>query len=161
MLGTVAEPLPSGVLGKGIEFQSAGKYIVGVGSMHKSGKRYTWDRSAMPGTDSSPQGVPPWVVKIITARVTKPKAERTPEEADAFYSHIMAPAANGERRHRVSQLLGYLFGTPFPHRGVLACLVISHVMHTYPDLTDFGEEEIKELARDFIHRDDIKRGIAA
>jgi hypothetical protein len=79
MFGTVSAPLPSCVLAKGVEFQSAGKYIVGVGSLHMSGKRYIWDKSAMPERDQmSPSAPPPWLVTLITESKVKPKAVRSP-----------------------------------------------------------------------------------
>lgn len=162
MLGTVSTALPSCKLAKGIEFQSIGKYIVGAGSMHQSGKRYFWDKSAVPQAgETAPQAPPPWLVQMLTATVTKPQAERTPDEDAAFFDKLLEPALPGERRHRFSQLLGHLFGKPYPHRGVLACLAMSHVKLTYPDLEGFTDAEMKALAQDLIRRDDIKRGIAA
>ncbi len=152
--------LPSCVLAQGIELQGAGKYVVGPGCVHKSGGHYTWDKSAMPDGDL-PEMAPPWLVQMALAGKAKPGSERTPEEDEAFFDMLVGPALPGERRARVAQLLGHLFGAAFPHRGVLVALVISHVEHVYPDLTDFEKQEIIELARDFIQRDSVKRGLAA
>jgi hypothetical protein len=161
MLGTGGIPLPSGKLAQGIEFQSVGKYIVGVGSMHKSGKRYTWDKSAMPQPgETSPQAPPPWLVDLLTANTTKPKKERTPAEDIAFYTMLVSPAANGERRDRLRALAGHVFGAPYPNRGVLSCLMVNHMLQVTPDLEDFTKEEMFDLLADLVRRDNIKRGVA-
>jgi hypothetical protein len=158
MFGTTTETLPSKIgLAKGVDFKGVGGYIVGVGSMHISGKRYIWDRSAMPN-GNSPEAPPPWLVKLVLAGKTKPKKERTPEEDEEFYRLILSPAQPGERRKRLSALAGHVFGTPYPNRGVLMQLMINHTLHITPDLTDFPETEMVALLDDLIERDDFRRG---
>ena len=159
MLGTASTELPSAKLAKGIEFQSTGKYIVGAGSMHVSGKRYMWDKSAAPKPgETSPQAPPVWLQNML--RPVKPKNIRTSEEAEEFYTMLVSPAEVGDRRSRLAMLAGHVFGTPYPNRGVLACLMVNHMLQVTPDLTDFGKEEMFELLADLVRRDDIKRGLA-
>jgi Bifunctional DNA primase/polymerase, N-terminal len=160
MFGTISAPLPSCVLAKGVEVQSAGKYIVGVGSLHLSGKRYIWDKSAMPERDQmSPSAPPPWLVTLITESKVKPKAVRSPRESDAFADYLLEPAANGNRHSKYCEGLGHLLGSKYPHRGLLICLWDEHVENTW-DVTDFDECERRKMAEDIIRKDDLKRGVA-
>jgi hypothetical protein len=43
---------------------------------------------------------------------------------------------------------------------VLLALVLSHVRLTYPDLTDFGDDEIIKIARDLAAKENKKREAA-
>ena len=156
MFGTTTTPLPSCVPAKGIELQSTGKYIVGVGSLHLSGKRYIWDKSAMPDRDeTSPQGPPPWLVEAATAAKLKPSALRTPTERVAFIDALLDPAENGNRHKKYSRDIGHLISSRNLDRRLLVCLYNSHVERTW-DLSDFGEEERKRIAQDLINKDDAK-----
>ena len=60
----------------------------------------------------------------------------------------LGPRLNRLRHARVAALIGHLFGSAFPNRGVLLALVISHIRLTYPDLEGFGEAEVIQIARD-------------
>jgi hypothetical protein len=66
----------------------------------------------------------------------------------------------GERHDRVASLIGHLFGSAFPNRGILLALVISHVRLTYPDLEDFGDDEIVNIARGIAKAENKKRDCA-
>ena len=161
MFGTTTVELPSCVPAKGIEFQSVGKYIVGVGSMHLSGKRYKWDASAMPTrAETSPQAPPPWLVELVKVSKAKPKVERTPKEHDAFADHLLSPAENGNRHRKYSEGLGHLLGSKYPHRGLLICLWDFYVSHTW-DVSDFDEGERRKMAEDFVRKDNSKRVASA
>ena len=140
MFGTVSEPLPSKIgLAKGVDFKGIGGYIVGPGSVHISGKRYTWDRSAMPDGDS-PQAPPPWLVKMVLATKLQAKAGAHADEDASFYKQIVSPASPGNRRARLSELAGHVLGTAYPNRGVLVRgAMIDHTLHVTPDLSDFTE----------------------
>ena len=158
MFGTISEPLPSKIgLAKGVDFKGTGGYIVGPGSVHASGKTYTWDRSAMPDGDS-PEAPPPWLVKMVLATKLKPKQERTPEEQNEFLTRLVMPADVGGRRFRLAELAGHVFGAAFPDRRVLACLMINHTEHVTADLTGFSRQEMVALLNDLIQRDEFKRG---
>lgn len=156
MFGTVPTLLPNCDLAKGIEFQSVGKYIVGVGSLHKSGKRYTWDISAMPARDqTSPEGPPPWLVKLITESKAKPAARRSPQEQSAFLDALLAPAENGDRHKKYSRDIGHLISARNLDRRMLVCLYDSHVARTW-DCVGFDEDERTTIAQDLINKDNAK-----
>jgi hypothetical protein len=133
------------------------KYIVGVGSRHISGKRYRWSPGCGPG-EVKLAPLPQWIADLAV-EIKKPNGDwkRTPRTPD-YYRELVAPAMNGERHVHVARLLGHLFGAAYPNRGILLRLVLSHVRQTYPDLTDFDDDEIIKIAEDLARRNDQKRG---
>jgi hypothetical protein len=154
MHGAGADPVSCGKLGKGVDVKGIGGYIVGVGSLHESGKHYTWYNDCHPSKVDL-KAVQRWV----TDKLAKPKWGGAPRPAE-FYNELVAPAVNGERHDRVAALVGHLFGSAFPNRGVLLALVMSHVRHTYPDLDGFDDDEIVRIARDLARNDYKKRAAA-
>ena len=84
------------------------------------------------------------------------EAERTPKEDAAFFDMLLEPALPGEREIECGSSSAICSAHARPHRGVLTCLVISHVRLTYPDLTDFSEKEIIALAEALGGREDKK-----
>jgi hypothetical protein len=157
MFGTTSTPLPSCVPAKGIEYQSVGKYIVGVGSLHKSGKRYYWHAACHP-KETELKAPPAWLVKLITEGKPKPQAKRTPAEQTSFVNALFDPATNGDRHKKYGRDLGHLLGAYRARtldRRLLICLYDSHVERTW-DLTDFGEEERIKIAQHLLDKEDAQ-----
>jgi putative DNA primase/helicase len=143
IFGSTSTPVPCGKLTRGVDVKGVGGYIVGVGSLHRSGRRYRWHEHAQP-KNTELMAVPAWVLDALAR--TKPSHADAPRDQD-YYNKFLEPALPGERHQHVAALIGHLFGSAFPNRGVLLGLVISHVKLTYPDLEDFGVDEIVEIAR--------------
>jgi len=140
--GAGLRPVPSGKLARGVDVKAAGGYIVGVGCTHLSGKRYRWFPGCRP-REAELAAMPSWVIE----QLEKPKHNDGPK-TQAYFDAFLEPALPGERHARVAALIGHLFGSAFPNRGVLLALVISHIRLTYPDLEGFGEAEVIQIARD-------------
>jgi hypothetical protein len=140
IFGTTSTPVPCGKLARGVDVKGVGGYIVGVGSLHRSGEHYRWHEHAQP-KNTELMAVPAWVLDALAA----PKRNDAPRDQN-YYNKFLEPALPGERHERVAALIGHLFGSAFPNRGVLLGLVISHVKLTYPDLKDFDVNEIVEIA---------------
>lgn len=66
MFGPTEKPLRSAKLAPGVDFQAAGKYIVGAGSMHISGRRYTWAPQCHPREVGELKAVPSWVLDLAS-----------------------------------------------------------------------------------------------
>jgi hypothetical protein len=157
IFGSTTKPLASGKIGSGIEFQSVGKYIVGVGSLHLSGKRYRWFKDANP-LNTELQAPPQWIIERVTKQGAPSK--RAGMSRDDYLNSFLEPAAPGQRHEKVASLIGHLFSEK-PNRGVLLGLVISHVRLVYPDLSDFGDDEIVKIAIGLANKEDAKREVAA
>jgi Bifunctional DNA primase/polymerase, N-terminal len=153
------KPLPCGKLVRGVDTKGVAGYIVGVGSMHASGKRYRWAPQCSPmdfdDKMAPPASVPAWILGKFKEK-EKEKTTDQPRTTE-FYNNLLAPALPGERRERVLGLLGHLYGSVLPNKGVLLGLVISHVRLTFPDLEGFGEDEIVGIARDLMQREHRKQ----
>jgi hypothetical protein len=154
IFGTGETPISSGKVVRGVDVKGIGGYIVGAGSRHISGQHYAWYRDANPN-NTELQAMPPWLVGKL-ARPKQGFTTRTPE----YFNELIAPALNGERHDKVAALLGHLFGSQFPNRGILLALVISHVRLTYPDLEGFGDNEVISIARDLARAEARKREAA-
>jgi Bifunctional DNA primase/polymerase, N-terminal len=160
VFGSTDTPVPSGKLARGVDVKGVGGYIVGVGCLHASGKRYRWFPQCSP-REAELKAPPAW----LTNKLVKPKWNGEPRarggDAQTYYNKLLEPALNGERHEKVAALLGHLYGSVFPNRGVLLALVISHVRLTYPDLDGFNDEEIVNIARDLAKSENKKRKGAA
>jgi hypothetical protein len=55
-------------LAQGVDLQGAGRYIVAPPSLHESGRRYEWDRAALPSV-TAVADLPEWIVDV--ARVVE------------------------------------------------------------------------------------------
>jgi hypothetical protein len=53
----------AGALGPGLDTRGDGGYVVGAGSLHKSGRRYQWQRGPGSGTPMAP--VPAWLLGLL------------------------------------------------------------------------------------------------
>ena len=59
-LGTLLKPH----LGENIDLKCAGGYVVGPGSMHRSGRRYEWEASSDPFNGQVIADLPDWVIEL-------------------------------------------------------------------------------------------------
>jgi hypothetical protein len=106
MFGSTSKPIANGKLARGIDVKGVGGYIVGVGSLHLSGKRYKWFPQCHP-REVELKAPPQWIIdKLGETKPTRHNSKlRTPE----YYNELLAPALNGERHARVTALIGHLF----------------------------------------------------
>ena len=153
--GAGVEPIACGKLARGVDIKGVGGYIVGVGSLHESGKHYRWFPGCHP-RDVELAAFPTWARE----QLEKPKRGTSAPRTPAYFQAFLEPALPGERHEKVAALIGHLFGSAFPNRGVLLALVISHVRLVYPDLEGFGDDEIIEIARDLSAAQNKKREAA-
>ena len=97
-----------------------------------------------------------WIIDKLGE--TKPACKsglRTPQ----YYNELLAPALPGERHAQATRLLGHVLSRK-PEPAVLLILVMSHIRLTYPDRTDFGDDEIEKIAVDILNKEDKKRSAA-
>ncbi len=62
--------IPKGTLGPGIDVQGDRSFVVGPGSLHKSGALYEWDRTSQQQTPSLPQT---WLRAMLDTKSAQPK----------------------------------------------------------------------------------------
>lgn len=63
-------------LGENIDLKCAGGYVVGPGSMHRSGRRYEWEASSDPFDGQEIADLPDWVIEVA-GRPENPSASRS------------------------------------------------------------------------------------
>lgn len=73
---SIAEPLPSThwKLGRGIDTRGDGGYIVAPPSLHRTGRRYTWDPPLSSRGESHPPTLPAAIVEALTPSMATPPA---------------------------------------------------------------------------------------
>jgi len=149
-----AKPVPSAKLVRGIDVKGAAGYVVGPGSLHASGNRYSWFYDGHPCR--TPLVAPPqWLVDKLDSKASEQKWNGEPR-TQSYFNTFLEPALPGERHARVAALIGHLFGSAFPNRGVLLALAISHIKLTYPDLEGFDMKEIVDIALGIARSEDGK-----
>jgi hypothetical protein len=99
-------PLRSGELTRGVDLKGAGGYIVGVGSLHTHGRRYTWFPDCSPNeVELAP--VPEWLLKQQMRQ-----GERRP---DSHWTEMAKGGLpDGSRNVTTLSLLGKLIGAGIP-----------------------------------------------
>jgi hypothetical protein len=150
IFGATSEPIPSGKLAPGIEFQSVGKYIVGVGSLHISGRRYRWYRDANP-TNTELKAPPRWILDQLAKQ--KPKGEPIPSSHwdEMFRSGI----TNGNRNESFTQIIGHLLAKHVDP--IIAWSSVKCINLCSPD--PWGEEDLASLFNR-IQNYELKRGLS-
>jgi len=116
-------------LGKGIDVRGDGGYVVGPGSMHRSGKKYLVDE----GQPYEMAPAPKWIVDLIRDKSTKRKAGPTPD----------AVIEGGRNTHLIS-MAGAMRRKGFSEEAMLRALLIENKEKCNPAL---DEAEVKGIAK--------------
>jgi hypothetical protein len=103
MFGATNKPLRSCKLARGIDFQAAGKYIVGVGCRHISGAQYRWAPQCSP-KEAELMAAPQWVIDCLDAPTELDK-RRPPEH---WQKMIREGVDDGSRNDMAASLAGFM-----------------------------------------------------
>jgi Bifunctional DNA primase/polymerase, N-terminal len=93
-------------LGKGVEIKAVGGYIVGVGSLHLSGKTYQWTPGCTPA-DAPLADPPQWLLDEI-GKTQPQEGERKP--AEYWDDLVEAGLVEGNRNLAFRSIIGHLLG---------------------------------------------------
>lgn len=115
----------STTLGKGIDFQAEGKYVVAPGSVHESGKSYEWAPNL--GLDLSLKPLPDWIVSTVK--------DQSKTGFKSSITTMLEGVSEGQRNNTAASLAGYYFGLGIPADIVLANLRNWNRVN-HPPLTD-------------------------
>jgi hypothetical protein len=149
MCGATKKPVPCAKLARGVDLKGVGGYIVGVGSLHASGKRYIFYQDCCPKeTPLAP--LPEWVVALVS-QANKPAMRYSAEDLNKL---VEGPVLEGERNDRITKLFGHVYGAMRPDRVVLYHLVYAwNAMNCNPPLSG---EELLRIAESISGRENRK-----
>jgi hypothetical protein len=136
---------------KGIDLKSHGGYIVGPGSLHKSGKRYHWHADSHPdNTALAP--APTWLIDLAQEPPTELDRRRSPEHWQRIAHE---GACEGARNNTTASLCGHLLRAGIRADIVFELLVAWNASRNSPPLP---EDEIENIVLSIAKKDRARRG---
>jgi hypothetical protein len=144
-------PLHNTKLGRGVDIKGDGGYIVGVGSLHASGKRYKWAPQCAPARDDAPEdtllryplGVPPWIVDLCNGNGAA---------KHDWKSEATADTPEGERNISDAAFAGVLFRLEVPDQDVFDFLTWRNSRRSNPVTEAEVRRTVKSILKTHLAR---------
>lgn len=134
----VAIPNSVSKLGTGLDVRGEGGFVLAPPSLHKSGRRYTWDLQYGP-TDLAMAMAPDWLIKLAQdagKKTTTARAGDTTPNTGSALDLLLQPIHEHERNDSLTRLAGFFRRLNVTEPQLLVILMGINAVNVQPPLSD-------------------------